>query len=219
MGVYHTIARGECLSSIAKQYGFSDYQIIYNHAENAGFKQKRSNPNIIFPGDVLFIPDKEIKEVSCATDKKHKFQAKVPKVMLRICLEDDLQQPYVNTKYRLVVGSDTYEGTTDGSGILEQEIQPDATEGEVTIWPGPPDPADPGISFPLSLGDLDPVEELSGVQARLENLGFDCGSGEDASSPEMVEALKGFQTKFGLTVSGEIDDATRNKLRELHDAE
>ena len=54
----HTVIRGDCLSSIAKQYGFSDYKTIYDHPQNQAFKQKRPNPNLIMAGDEIFIPER-----------------------------------------------------------------------------------------------------------------------------------------------------------------
>jgi peptidoglycan hydrolase-like protein with peptidoglycan-binding domain len=37
--------------------------------------------------------------------------------------------------------------------------------------------------------------------------------------PMTEEALKAFQEKNGLTVTGSADDATKNKLAQLHDWE
>jgi hypothetical protein len=217
-GVYYQVQQGDCLSSISKQYGFSDYEIIYHHPENAEFCRKRPNPNIIYAGDVLFIPDRTLEEVSRATDQRHTFQLNRPKVLLRLCMKDDLHQAYRNTKYHLRVGTDYYDGTTDGEGIVEHEIPADADEGEITIYPGG-DPA--GYTFSLDLGDLDPLEETSGIDGRLCNLGFGPLDRSDyyLSDDERAEALEAFQERFGLDVTGELDDATRNKLRELHDNE
>lgn len=217
---YYTVQPGDCLSSIAKTYGFADYQTIYNRPENSDFRQKRPNPNIICPGDVLFIPDLEMRQVSKGTDQRHGFEMKQPRVQLRLCLKDDLHNPYQNTNYRLRVGFDHWDGSTDGAGMVEQEIPADATEGDITIFPAGGNKPEDGYSFTLQLGDLDPTDETSGVDARLINLGFGPVDSEgDLSDDDREEALKAFQCRFGLEVTGELTEETQNKLRELHDGE
>jgi peptidoglycan hydrolase-like protein with peptidoglycan-binding domain len=216
---YYLVRQGDCLSSIAKTYGFADYQTIYQRPENAGFREKRPNPNIIFPGDVLFIPDLETKQVPKPTDQRHIFRTKGPIVKLRLCLKDDLHQPYKNTKYQLRVDNQHWDGSTDGKGMVVQQIPADGAEGEITIFPNGCSP-DEGYAFTLQLGALDPIEEMSGVDARLINLGFGPVGAEDSlSDDEREQALEAFQNKFGLEVTGELTDETRNKLRELHDGE
>lgn len=217
---YYVVRRGDCLSSIAKTNGFADYQTIYQSPENADFRQKRPNPNIISPGDVLFIPDREIKYVSKPTNQHHVFVLKRPRVQLRVCLKDDIQQPYRSTKYHLRVDFDHWYGSTDSAGMIEQDIHADAKTGEITIFPGGGSTPDEGYTFSLQLGDMDPVDETSGVDARLINLGFGPADAEETLSAEdRKEALEAFQNKFGLDVTGELTDATRSKLRELHDGQ
>ena len=218
MGTYYNVRRGDCLSSISAQFGFSDYESIYLHPENAAFREKRPNPNIICSGDVLFIPDPTIREVPCATERKHRFVLKRPKALLRLCLKDDLQKPYKNTKYHLRIDCNQYDGSTDGAGMVERKIPANATNGEITIFPSG---SDDGYTFTLNLGDLDPVDETTGVDARLRNLGFGPpdSSDEELSDEDRQEALRAFQERFGLEVTGKADDATRAKLRQLHDNE
>ena len=62
MGKNHYVEQGEYLAQIARSYGFVDYNTIWDAPENQGLKDKRKNPNILFPGDKLFIPDKETKD-------------------------------------------------------------------------------------------------------------------------------------------------------------
>ena len=42
--------------------------------------------SLLLPGDRLFIPDKQFKKEACATAKKHRFQIKEQRVMLRVVL-------------------------------------------------------------------------------------------------------------------------------------
>jgi LysM repeat protein len=58
MPTNYTIRSGDTLSKIALSHGFNDYRDIYNHPSNAAFRAKRPNPNLIYPGDVIVIPDK-----------------------------------------------------------------------------------------------------------------------------------------------------------------
>ncbi len=71
MGKYHTVAQGECFSSLAHEHGFESYRVIYNHPENAEISKQRTNPNVLYPNDVVFIPDHELKEADAATEPRH----------------------------------------------------------------------------------------------------------------------------------------------------
>jgi hypothetical protein len=220
MGIYYQVQQGDCLCSIAEKWGFPNYEAIYLDSGNTAFREKRPNPNIIFPGDVLFIPDRKTKEFLRPTDQQHRFVAKRAKVYLRLCLQDDLHQPHKNTKYQLRVGGNYYRGSSDGDGIMEQRIPADASEGEITIFPMESDPSDAGYTFALNLGHLDPIDETSGIDARLVNLGFAPPhyDSHGLSDEERVEVLKSFQERFGLDVTGEADQTTRQKLSQVHDA-
>lgn len=56
MSTPHTVRPGENLSSIARQYKLKSWKEIYWHEDNKGFRKKRHNENLIFPGDVVMIP-------------------------------------------------------------------------------------------------------------------------------------------------------------------
>ena len=64
MGDYYTVQQGDCLSSIAQNFGFPDYATIYRDPENAAFRKKRPNPNVICPGDILYIPDNKARRLT-----------------------------------------------------------------------------------------------------------------------------------------------------------
>jgi peptidoglycan hydrolase-like protein with peptidoglycan-binding domain len=72
------------------------------------------------------------------------------------------------------------------------------------------------LELDVMLGSLDPAEELTGVQMRLSNLGFDC-SVDGQASEALARAVSAFQSQFGLPVTGDADPATRAKLGEVHD--
>src|SRR4051812_23195035 len=46
------------MSSIAHDFGFLNFETILNHPKNAELKKNRANPQVLFPGDEVFIPDK-----------------------------------------------------------------------------------------------------------------------------------------------------------------
>src|SRR5690349_4167410 len=81
----HTVQQGECLSSIAKQYGFGA-DTVWNHANNEALRTKRKSPSVLYVGDVVFIPDKEQKQIQVAPKATHQFQVKSQAPELRLCL-------------------------------------------------------------------------------------------------------------------------------------
>src|SRR5215831_17342635 len=122
MAKYHTVRQGEYLSKIARHYGFTDYHTIWDHAENAALKQKRQNPNVLFPGDRLYIPDAESKEVAGVTTQRHHFQVQRQQLRLRLVLEDLYEEPIADAKSELRVENQVFSLTTDGQGRIEQII-------------------------------------------------------------------------------------------------
>src|SRR5918911_5454702 len=71
----HIVEQGECLSSIALQYGFMP-DTIWNDPANAQLKFLRKDPNILYPGDEIEIPEREPWEGPRPTDARHKFRLK-----------------------------------------------------------------------------------------------------------------------------------------------
>lgn len=216
MGQQYVVKQGDCLSSIAKRFGLPSYKTIYDHPQNAELRKKRSNPNVIFPGDCVFVPDKSRKEEQGATEQRHTFTLKGEPVKLRLRLQDDDGNAHAGKRYSLRIGETVHEGTTGGDGLIEHEIPADAATATLkTEFDGTGGPKT--RSWLFSIGGLDPVDEISGVQARLNNLGFFCGA-VDGVCGEMTEAgLKAFQAKAGLSETGRPDTATKDALRQKHD--
>jgi hypothetical protein len=198
----YTVKQHDCCSSLGHKYGIP-WKKIWNHPKNAALKQKRKNPDVLFPGDLIFIPEITLKEEPCATDQLHKFKRKVDKVWLRLrLLEED--KPRKNLKYTLIIGNQTIEGTTDGNGKLEHKISPNPKEAWVKTETD---------VYHLKLGGLDPTEEDAGVEQRLQNLGF---LGKDKSDEKVDASVKDFKKKNGLGETEEVNAATRSKLLEKH---
>jgi len=210
----YTVQQGDHLSKIAHAMGFSSYHTIWDHPNNAALKQQRQNPNVLFPGDVLFIPDRETREESRPTDQKHKFQKKKPDLKLRLTLEDIYEKPIANASCVLMLGGDTRTVTTDGSGKIEQDIKPDVHDATLTIQ----DAQTPfqGSQIAIKIGDLDPVTEVSGQTARLNNLGYCAGAVDQPDADAFESAVEEFQCDNNLTVDGICGPQTQAKLKQAH---
>jgi N-acetylmuramoyl-L-alanine amidase len=218
MSSYHTVVQGEHLSGIAKKYGFSSYKTIWDHGQNAELKNQRKNPNVIFPGDSLFIPDKGEKKYSRNTEKRHRFKVKTEKLKLRLILEDIYEKPIANAKVELSIDHQEYKLTTDGQGKIEQEINPTDQHGFLTIKDT--QTAINEIQIPIKIGNLDPVDKISGQEARLNNLGYFAGpldgNSEDENSEMFLSAVEEFQCDHGLAVDGKCGPNTQAKLKQVH---
>ncbi len=70
--------------------------------------------------------------------------------------------------------------------------------------------------IPLGLGDMDPINTTNGVRKRLKNLGFYCADSGDEITPDLDSALRKFQEAKSLTVNGQIDQTTKDALKQAH---
>src|SRR5262249_379486 len=106
---YYTVKQGDHAAGIAHRFAFSPYLTIWDHPNNAELKNKRQNPNVLFPGDALYIPDREDREEQCATDKRHTFVLKRKPLKLHLKLRDHYEKPIANARCVLVVDGDSHE--------------------------------------------------------------------------------------------------------------
>lgn len=210
----YTVKQGDHLSSIAKTYGFSDYNTIWNDPNNADLKSLRVNPNVLLPGDILFIPDREQRLEQKGTEIRHKFVAHRPPLKLRLVLEDLFEMPIANAECDLLLDGDTFHLTSDDTGKIEHDIKPD-TKGGMLIIKDSQTPFN-GDAIPIKIGYLDPVEEFSGQLARLDNLGYFPGDGSADTTDQFESAVEEFQCDNNLPVDGICGPATQAKLKEVH---
>lgn len=161
----YTVGNGDCIESIAQDHGHF-WKTVWNDPANAQLKKERKDPNVLLPGDLVTIPPIEQKEVSKGTDAKHKFRLKGVPSILKMVIKD-MDEVVKNAKCTIVIDGKVSESQTDSGGKVEIPIPPNAQSGKLIVL-------DDGneLEFDLKLGSVDPLESLSGIQARLANLGY-----------------------------------------------
>jgi N-acetylmuramoyl-L-alanine amidase len=203
----HVVLQGECISSIAFDSGLLP-ETLWNHPENFALKKKRVNPDALLPGDALFVPDITERYENCSTDQRHTFVARGFPARFRLLLVRD-DEPRANEAFTLHLDGRQIEGTTDGDGWLQMGIPPNARTVQLVIQ-------STGEEIHLALGNLDPIDEVSGIQGRLANLGFYEGAIDGQKSDDLAASVGAFQKKNGLPETGEADSATRDALRSAY---
>ena len=207
----HTVKDGDCMLSIAAKHGFS-WKKLWDDAGNAKLKAKRKYPTVLKPGDVVRIPDRKPKEGDRPTDADHRFRRKATPAKLRLRLLHR-GKPMANTDCVLTIDGTAggfVSSSTDGDGRIEISVPP--TVGKVTLQVG-----DSDEEHVLKLGWLDPVDSVSGLQARLNSLGFDCGKVDDDMGKNTRNGMNRFQGKRKtLTKTRNPDKATQDELEKSY---
>ena len=207
----HVVEPGEDLMAIALRYRFHSWSTIYDHPDNAELKARRPDPSQLHPGDVLIIPDPDgPKWVEGATEDRHTFRVK--RHLLQVYVIDHAGEAIADTPCIVVADGQTIETCTAGDGLVSVGLlrRPEQVLLRVEDH-----------EWQLRLGDLNPLREteddaVSGLQARLSNLGFDVGSLDGQMGPRTRACIRSFQRRRGLEPSGEVDDALLDALVEAH---
>ena len=209
MPINHQVKQGDCISSIAFENGFFP-DTIWNHPSNAELKKKRADPNVLLPGDMVFVPDKRPKEVSEPTNQVHKFRCKNTPEKFKLQLLRD-GEPRAGEEYELEIEDLKFSGKTDSQGQLEQSIPPNAKNGKLLLANGEE-------VYQLRLGNLNPSNEITGAQGRLLNLGFYFGAIDGKMSDELEIAIQEFQFAHDIEPDGELNQATKDALEQAYGA-
>ncbi len=203
MAATHTVEQGENLVLIAKKHKISDWREIYNHPENASFREKRPNPNILMPGDEIYIPDVAPKTMNIRTGVMHTFVVKKQKQFVQLKLLAPTGKPLQEAKVEFTANGTNQTVFTDRSGQLEIEIE-SAEHGDIPLAVfTSSDSEEADYQYTLQPGYLDPPETLSGLQARLNNLGFQCGVVDGILGEKTKAGIKQFQRYKMLSVDGQ----------------
>ena len=202
----HRVRQGECASSIAADEGFL-WETIWNDADNSGLREQRQDPNAFLPGDEVTVPAIATKQEDVATEQKHQFRKLGTPLKLRIRLLNE-GQPRAGIDCTLDLEGKLIEGCTDGDGLLEINVSPSAKKGKLILRDG-----EEPIEIPIAIGEIDPANTLSGAQGRLRNLGYNVGLIDNSPGPRTSSAIRTFQKDNNLEVSGELDDATIDELK------
>jgi len=204
----YTVKSGDCIANIAFRYGMFP-GTLWDDAKNRALREKRKDPNVLLPGDVVYLRAKELKEVSGGTEERHRFRRRGVPERLRLQFSHADGTPRAGERYVLNIDGSLISSTTDGDGYVNQPIPPKAREAVLLL-------GEDQEEFVFELGDLDPVEEISGVQGRLENLGFYDGPIDGTLTAETIQAITAFQASKGIAATGEINKQTQDALRDAY---
>jgi N-acetylmuramoyl-L-alanine amidase len=207
MAVNYQVKQGDCISSIAFEHGFF-VDTIWNHPKNAELKKRRKDPNVLFEGDIVHIPDIRVKEVSESTNQVHKFQCKNTPEKLKLQLLKE-NEPRANMEYKLEIDGLELSGTTDSEGRLEHSIPPNAKLGKLLL-------NNSEEVYPLGLGYLNPHDEITGIQGRLRHLGFYLGPIDGKISDNLEHAIQEFQITEDIEPDGELSSETLDALKNAY---
>ena len=201
----YVVKQGDYLEKIAHQMGF-DPDKVWNDAKNADAQaEARSEPVCTLPGDILYVPEPEKKWLPLQ-ENWHGTTSMSPRSPGPRCTSRSRRgdQARAGEAYVIHGMGEDEEGTTDGDGALDVKVPVHVREIHIFF------PND-GATYAARIGDMDPVDEPTGVRKRLQHLGFyDARPGEDVAAAD-ARALGAYQAARGLSPSGTPDDATRSR--------
>jgi hypothetical protein len=205
----YLVEQGDCISSIAAATGHF-WQTIWDDPANSELRRVRQNPNVLMPYDRVTIPEIRPREENCATEKTHRFRRKgePSRLRMRFLFRGE---PRSNQPYRIEIdGGPIKKGRLDGDGLLDIGIPGTSRQACVIVGEG-----NDVERYIFRLGGVDPIDTISGVQQRLQNLGYTCprdGLLDDGTRA----AIRDFQKDREIEASGEPNDATCRALVDAH---
>jgi hypothetical protein len=178
----YVIKDGDFLLQLAFQMGF-DADTVWNDPSNADLQGLRSDPNILLPGDVLQVPDPpdpntQAPPATLTPGSTNNFvAADPPTVSLTHTFTGDDTTSYASMAY-------TVQELPQLTGLQTDENGTVTFQAPVTLQTTTIVFTESGDTWTLALGGMDPINTISGMFKRLQNLGyFDDDVQYDADNP------------------------------------
>lgn len=203
-----------------------DVSQLRDHPKNAAlFEEKGRDPQMLAPGEIVYIPPPEPPTAEVNPKARNCFVATVPVVHLHLHFHSEAgplgDEPFLlHGPGELLTEPRNdpdapLEGKLDGAGKLSLKV-PALTRSVVLEFP------ERHIEHELWVGGLDPADRRSGVAARLLHLGF-LPLDQELDEPYLFETeeaeratLRTFQEGFLLEPTGLPDGRTVEALTEAH---
>ncbi len=214
----YVVRQGDHLNKIAFRFGVLPDD-VWSMGENRPLRDKRTSPDRLFPGDVLYIPPTSDEGLPLNAGSQNAYTATVPTVSVTLRFAED-GQPLGDQECELrgLPGTSTdvpLISTTSEDGELKVEVPVLVREFEVYF-------PDANSVFAIRLGDMDPEDEHVGIRKRLLNLGYlhevdDVEQVTEADDEvDLTEAIAAFQETNDLEVSSTVNDETLKALLDSH---
>ncbi len=229
----YEVKQGDSIASLAKAKDIPSAEVWKDGANVKALANtpKRTDPNLLYPGDVVDVPDNTVKSDSgAATSKKHDYQIGSEYITVEVRLLDGDHKPHKSKKVEVKIDgtatttagpTNKCSGTTDGDGVVKiEKVMPDAKKVELSYT---------GRTVELQIGWLDPVDTKSGAIGRLQNLGYLKKelTAEILDIPDddadYVAAIKSFQAQYVYTtegdkakIDGRLSKDVTDKLKTVH---
>jgi hypothetical protein len=205
----YVVRQGDYLTKLAATMGF-DRDAVWNDDANRELRDRRPNHDILQPGDVLYVPTPQAETGPQVSPNTHnRFKARIPTVDVKLRLRGAGNAALASKAYEVYGTGRLIEGTTDGEGVAAFSVPVRVRTVSLVL-------TESRQAYALRIGDMDPIEETTGVRKRLEHLGYLSARPEDGTDLALREGVRRFQASAQLTASGEIDQATRDALVRAH---
>ncbi len=207
----HVVRQGETLASIVGRNGgrADDAAAAWKDSTNDDLRQLRGDSSVLFPGDVIYVPELKQPWLPASVGAKNSYTATIPVETVKIAIGGE--KPLAGEPYVIHgLGADI-PGTTDGSGMVTVDVPINRRFFILEL-------TNQGYSYRVLVGHLDPVTEPSGVRQRLSNLGYTSVLAQAAfgSSGNGI-GLLAFQIANGTGSGGANgDEQTTAALKKAH---
>lgn len=215
----YVVQQGDYLSKLAAQYGF-DADVTWNHGKNKLLRESGRVPEMLQPLDILYIPEKKPNWLPVKAGQVNAFTASARKVTLSLRFTRRDGKPLANAKCTyncLLPSKEMPPEQTDDAGALKFQVSTRQPPFVVTF-------ALERYRFVINVGHMDPLSEASGVQKRLENLGYGVSPvialgvslGHWTAFDRPEKRIATFQRAQGIDPTGTADQGTLHALQNAH---
>jgi N-acetylmuramoyl-L-alanine amidase len=210
----HVVKEGECATKLGDRYGFTAQAL---RTENQTLLDSRADLNMLIPGDEIRVPARRIRwESSRARERRRAVRlAPTTRFYARFLNEDG--EPRAGIKFLASIQTLSKSpqaditGDTDDRGVIEFRVPLDTDTVTIELKE-----AGEIETHLMRLSHMEPASTMRGLQGRLRNLGYGCGTEDGVNGPVTTAAIRLFQLDHELDPTGNPDAATRGALLARH---
>jgi hypothetical protein len=196
----YVIADGDYLALLAYQQDF-DADTVWNDPANDDLRALRPDPNLLWPTDILHVPNQMNKMPvthTLAPGSTTTFVSTPPTLPVAVKFTGADPSAYASKAYVVKELEDLTGLTTNGDGLATFDA-PITLQTMTVVF------TDSGEAWRLKIGSMDPIETLSGIWQRLQNLGY--LDGDIELDPDNLDPLRVALTRLKEIVQPDADDA------------